>query len=104
MKKIIASLFILLFSTTFAFASEEVFLDVSSFNTLKAPKSPYVEMGPVDYEGNTCDPKEDYFEHIDNDEPVFESKAGQTFSKIINNTVINNKFNNYTNNITNYTK
>ena len=38
------------------------------------------------------------------DEDVFESKAGKTFSKIIDNVVINNKFNKYTNNITDYSK
>ena len=91
MKKIITAIFFAFLGLNTAFASEEVTLDVSSFNTLKTPKSPYVEMGPVDYEGNACDPREDYFEYRDKDETVFESKAGQAFEKFLNRAVVDKK-------------
>ena len=91
MKKIITTIFYAFLGLNTSLASEEVTLDVSSFNTLKAPKSPYVEMGPVDYEGNACDPREDYFEYRDKDETVFESKAGQAFEKFLNRAVVDKK-------------
>ena len=91
MKKIITAIFFAFLGLNISFASEEVTLDVSSFNTLKTPKSPYVEMGPVDYEGNAYDPREDYFEYRDKDETIFESKAGQAFEKFLNKAVIDKK-------------
>ena len=91
MKKIITAIFFAFLGLNNSLASEEVTLDVSNFKTLKAPKSPYVEMGPVDYEGNECDPREDFFEYRDKDETVFESKAGQAFEKFLNRTVVDKK-------------
>ena len=91
MKKIIISLFVLLFWLPTSFANEEVFLDVSNINTLKAPKH-FAEMGPVDYEGNLVDDsKTDYYEYRDKNESVFESKAGQTFEKFLNKAVVDRK-------------
>ena len=91
MKKIITSLFIILFGTTFVFANEEVFLDVSNINTLKAPKH-FAQMGAVDHEGNLAeDSRIDYYESRDNDECVFESKAGQAFEKFLNRAVVDKK-------------
>ena len=91
MKKIITSLFILIFGTTFVFANEEVFLDVSNINTLKTPKH-FAEMGPVDYEGNLAeDSRIDYYEGRDKDESAFESKAGQAFEKFLNRAVVDRK-------------
>ena len=91
MKKIVTAIFFAFLGLNTSFASEEVTLDVSSFNTLKAPKSPYIEMGPVDYEGNVCNPREDYYEYRDKDETVFESKAGQTFEKFLNKAIVDKK-------------
>ena len=91
MKKIITAAFFAFLGLNTSFAGEEVTLDVSSFNTLKAPKSPYVEMGPVDYEGNAYNPREDYYEYRDKDETVFESKAGQAFEKFLNKAVVDKK-------------
>jgi hypothetical protein len=92
MKKIITALFLAFLSTSFSFASEEVTLDISSINTLKAPKNPYIEMGTVDYEGNlVTDSKIDYYEYRDENESAFESKAGQTFEKFINRAVVDKK-------------
>lgn len=91
MKKIITSLFILLFSITASFANEEVVIDVSSVNTLRTPKH-FAEMGPVDYEGNSVtDSNTDYYEYRDKEECVFESKAGQAFEKFLNKAVVDKK-------------
>ena len=91
MKKIVISLFILFFSITTSFANEEVFLDISNINTLKAPKH-FAQMGPVDYEGNLAeDSRIDYYESRDKDESAFESKAGQAFEKIINRAIVDKK-------------
>ena len=92
MKKIITALFLAFWSTSFSFASEEVTLDISSINTLKAPTNPYIEMGTIDYEGNfVTDSKTDYYEYRDENESAFESKAGQTFEKFINRAVVDKK-------------
>ena len=91
MKKILTSLLVLLFGLQSSFANEEVFLDVSNINTLKAPKH-FAEMGPVDYEGNLVeDSRIDYYEGRDKDESAFESKAGQTFEKFLNRAVVDRK-------------
>ena len=92
MKKIITAIFFALLGLNTSFASEEVTLNVSSFKTLKAPKSPYVEMGPVDYEGNfVTDSKIDYYEYRDRDESAFESRTGKAFEKFINEAVVDKK-------------
>lgn len=91
MKKIIISLFVLLLGLPISFANEEVVLDISHINTLKTPKH-FVEMGPVDYEGNLVDDsKTDYYEYRDKNESVFESKAGQAFEKFLNKAVVDRK-------------
>ena len=75
-------------------ASEEaVILEIDGLPSLKAPDSNALLNTPINQRGEICIEK-DITDSIslDSDENVFESKAGQVFSNIINKKVIYNKY------------
>ena len=72
---------------------EEVRLNVNEIRTLKAPVHSY----QTKYE-SAYDTDSSYFEAEDD---IFESKAGKTFSKIVDKVIINNKVNKYASKIGN---
>ena len=90
MKKIILSIFIFVLAIPIALAYEEVSLDAEELNVLKVPKSPVLEYEKEHKENYSNSRYENYF---DAEDDVFESKAGKTFSKFVNDVVINKKLN-----------
>ena len=101
MKKIFRLLFILLFLSCQNICTaniDTVNLVPEEIARIKVPQTHNIS------EMNKKDEDMDEYCGFYSDEDVFESKAGKTFSKIIDNAIINNKFNTYTNSITNYSK
>lgn len=90
MKQIILSIYILVLVIPVTLACEEVSLDAEELNVLKVPKSPVLEYEKEHKENYSNSRYENYF---DAEDDIFESKAGKTFGKFVNDVVINNKLN-----------
>lgn len=101
MKKIcFISIFILFFTNySCAFDSESLNLDTEEIHTLKVPNFSPISR-TIDNEDVYINKKqEERSNYFDIDEEVFENKSGQTFSKFINEKVINNKITNFSSKI-----
>ena len=86
-------LFLIFFlvSKSYANGYEEVRLQNYDVKSLSVPKANFEK----NYSLNPEDEVESYY--FEQDDEVFESKAGKAFSKFVNDKVINNKINTYTN-------
>ena len=74
---------------------EEVHLQSYDVKTLNAPKASYEKIYSLSPEEEV----ESYY--FEQDEDVFENKAGKAFSKFVNDRVINNKINTFANKVSN---
>ena len=87
-------------TTSFALAEEAVILEPSGFNSLKVPETNSLRLERINQcsEISSLRRLEDA-EYFNADDEVFETKAGQIFSKFVNDKVINNKLNTYSSKI-----
>ena len=76
-----------------ACAEESVVLELSEINTYKVPAIKSEAFMPTDQDGKIVTDNRDYSLQVNDEEPVFESKAGQAFEKFINNKTVNKKVN-----------
>ena len=90
-------LFLIFFCVNISYANnqEEVHLQNYNVKTLSVPKASYEKI----YSLNPEEEEDSYY--FEQDEDVFENKAGKAFSKFVDNKVINNKINNFANKISN---
>jgi len=87
-------------TTSSVLAEEAVVLEASGFNSLKVPETNSMRLERVNQRSEISSlRKYDDTEYFSTDEEVFEGKAGQVFSKFINDKVINNKLNTFTSNL-----
>ena len=92
MKKILL-LIVFIFNFIPSLANNEVYLQVNRRETLSVPAQKEV----FSYESNS---EESYFEDLNTNDEIFESKFGKAFSGLIEKTLINNKMNDRFNNFT----
>lgn len=86
MKKILFILIVFIFDFAPSLANNEVYLQVNKKETLKVPAQKEV----FSYES---DSEDSYFEDLNANDEIFESKFGKAFSNLIEKTMINNKMN-----------
>ena len=93
MKKILLLLIVFIFNFIPSLANNEVYLQVNRRETLRVPAQKEV----FSYES---DSEESYFEDLNTNDEIFESKFGKAFSSLIEKTMINNKVNDRINHFT----
>ena len=91
-------LFLIFFYTNISYANniQEVSLQNYDIKTLKTPEINYEKKYSI---GDEEDDSEYFFSQEEDD--IFENKAGKVFSKFINDRVINSKINTFTEKLTN---
>ena len=98
--KIFVCLWILFTGISAIYAEKAVILETTGFNSLRAPETNQMRLDRVNQQSEYSSlRKYDNVEYFSVDEEVFDSKAGQVFSKFVNDKVINNKLNSYTSNL-----
>ena len=92
---IILTLIVFLFTTpSYAFDEEYIYLDSSEVQKLEAPDVNTDRMSAINQNGEFVI-KENELGIFNADDEIFDTKAGQIFSKFIDDKVINNKFLNF---------
>lgn len=93
-------LFAIFLTTSFVLAEEAVILEASGFNSLKIPETSSMRLERVNQRSEISSLRKlEDAEYFNADDEVFETKAGQVFSKFVNDKVINNKLNTYSSKI-----
>jgi hypothetical protein len=95
--KYLTVLFLIFLGVNISYANdyEEVRLQSYDIKTLNTPKLNYEKVYSLE------ESDEDEFSGFNDDEEVFESKAGKAFTKFVNDKVINNKINTFTDKLSN---
>ena len=95
MKRKLFLIFVLCVCLLLVFADEAVFLKQDEVVRLKVP-AVNPELSKIEYEDEMLyKPHAKGSNYFDEEENVFESKAGKAFSKLIDEWAIDNKINNY---------